>query len=409
MEYIIVGGGLAGIAAARELERHKKDYLLIEAGPCLGGRVGTDFENGFILDHGFQIILDSYPELNSHLNLEELDMRPFHKSAILMKNYRRYCLWKAKDLYLAWKDGLFCLRDLIAFVKLAFRILGKDPESLMNRDKTSVASQLKELGFSKEIRQSFWNPFLSGIFLDNSLNVSGGMLMFVLRMLWDGTACVPKGGMKVLVDRLAESIPKDKIRLNSEVRSVNSGSVTLSDKQELSAKKVVLCLDIFNAHRVMGVVSPPPGMGCTTLYFKAPKSPVSEPALIINSEDEGLLNHMAVMSDVSKSYAPEGQALIAATVLGTSSWGDNQDQLRDVVNLCKKWFGDEVGQWKLIKTSRILNAHPANTPDAFALKIKNFRISPKIFIAGDYLESPSIQSALRMGRLAAVEAVQAKD
>src|SRR5471030_892819 len=52
-EVVIVGGGAAGIAAAKRLAQAAIDYILVEARPRLGGRSWTVTDNsGFALDLG---------------------------------------------------------------------------------------------------------------------------------------------------------------------------------------------------------------------------------------------------------------------------------------------------------------------------------------------------------------------
>ncbi|MGE0565093.1 MAG: NAD(P)-binding protein, partial [Pseudolabrys sp.] len=52
-EVVIVGGGAAGIGAARRLHDAGVNYLLVEARPRLGGRAYTFIDrSGFPLDHG---------------------------------------------------------------------------------------------------------------------------------------------------------------------------------------------------------------------------------------------------------------------------------------------------------------------------------------------------------------------
>ena len=62
---IIVGGGLSGISAAKRLEKEGLRPILLEASDRLGGRVRTDEVDGFLLDVGFQVVLNSYPEIPS--------------------------------------------------------------------------------------------------------------------------------------------------------------------------------------------------------------------------------------------------------------------------------------------------------------------------------------------------------
>eukprot|EP00897_Mesotaenium_endlicherianum_P000101 jgi/Mesen1/10091/ME000074S09433 len=56
-EVVIVGAGLAGLAAARALARASVPFVLLEASDGVGGRVRTDAVDGYLLDRGFQIFL----------------------------------------------------------------------------------------------------------------------------------------------------------------------------------------------------------------------------------------------------------------------------------------------------------------------------------------------------------------
>src|SRR5580704_8447195 len=53
VEVVVVGGGAAGVAAAKHLHRASVDCLLVEARPRLGGRAYTFVDpSGFALDLG---------------------------------------------------------------------------------------------------------------------------------------------------------------------------------------------------------------------------------------------------------------------------------------------------------------------------------------------------------------------
>lgn len=59
---IVVGAGVAGMSAARVLAEAGVYVTLLEASDGVGGRVRTDVVNGFVLDRGFQVFIEAYPE-----------------------------------------------------------------------------------------------------------------------------------------------------------------------------------------------------------------------------------------------------------------------------------------------------------------------------------------------------------
>ena len=60
-EVIIIGSGLSGLACALDLLKEGVSVQLLEQEDAPGGRVRTDSVDGFLLDRGFQVYLDAYP------------------------------------------------------------------------------------------------------------------------------------------------------------------------------------------------------------------------------------------------------------------------------------------------------------------------------------------------------------
>lgn len=75
---LIVGGGLAGLACAVRLHEAGRHVVLVESSNDLGGRVGSRFNKGFILDRRFQVYLSTYPEAAKFLDLEALHVLKEH-------------------------------------------------------------------------------------------------------------------------------------------------------------------------------------------------------------------------------------------------------------------------------------------------------------------------------------------
>lgn len=82
----IIGSGLAGLTAAKVLNENGLEFQVIEASDRIGGRVKTDEVEGFLLDHGFQVLLSSYPQVQKHLNLNELKLGSFSPGARIYAN-----------------------------------------------------------------------------------------------------------------------------------------------------------------------------------------------------------------------------------------------------------------------------------------------------------------------------------
>jgi len=61
-DVVVVGAGLAGLAATRRLVAEGLQVALVESGDAPGGRVRTDVLDGVRLDRGFQLFNPAYPE-----------------------------------------------------------------------------------------------------------------------------------------------------------------------------------------------------------------------------------------------------------------------------------------------------------------------------------------------------------
>ncbi len=58
---VIVGGGITGLAAAWELQQQGADYVLLEASPRLGGKIVTEYIDGFTIEGAADSFLTQKP------------------------------------------------------------------------------------------------------------------------------------------------------------------------------------------------------------------------------------------------------------------------------------------------------------------------------------------------------------
>ena len=237
--------------------------------------------------------------------------------------------------------------------------------------------------------ETFFAPFLRGIFLEERLTTSSRFLDFVLRAFSDGPAALPAGGMGAIATQLAEGV---NVRKGTGVATVGPHAVSLESGDQLRAGAVVVATS--------GLVDEPAhGWNAVTcVYYDAPSTPIPGPWLVVNGEG-GPINNLCVPSEAAPSYAPPGRALVSATILGAG-----EPDLEQVERQLRGWFGSSVADWRHLRTYRIPRALPAYPVGGFGEQ--PVRLAEGLYACGDHREHPSLNGALASGRRAA-EAVLA--
>lgn len=408
---VIVGAGLSGLACAQRLVQLGRQVKLIEAADAVGGRVRTDTVEGFRLDRGFQVLLDSYPALPDCLDLEALDLRKFEPGALVRIDggFRKMVdpLRRPGTLWQAITKPVVPYLDALRILKLVTRTLSRTPDQRIERtSNVSTRKYLKAEGFSDRAIQRFFAPFFGGVFLERDLATSARMLAFTFGFFATGHATLPASGMQAIPDQMAASLPPNYIRLNTRVESVESNGVLLETGERVATSRVVVAVDEPQAHRLLpaDVSEPRPWKGTTCLYFAAERSPLTEPLLVLDGNGTGPVNHLCVPSDLAPKYAPEGSSLISVTLKDAHADGD-ASAVSDVRQQLTEWFGSQVHSWRLLRAVSVPQALPAMTPESWPGGGFPRATASGIILCGDYLGPASIQTALASGR-AAADAVQ---
>jgi len=265
----------------------------------------------------------------------------------------------------------------------------RDPE-------TTSLRALQDAGFSVEMIDRFFRPFLGGIFLDPDLQTSSRMLNFVFRMFSLGKACLPAEGMEAIPRQLAAGLQPGSIHFGSQVIRVQSGSVTLANGETLHGQAVVVCVDGQTAADLLGDTISSAGQGTTCLYFSAPCSPIIQPILVLNGEGRGPINNLCIPTVAAPSYGPGGKSLVSVTVLSITN--DPPRLVAEVRQQLGEWFGTAVEKWHHVRMYSIPYALPAQFPPALSLPERPVRWQPGIYVCGDHRDNASIQGAMVSGR-----------
>jgi len=408
-DVIVVGGGLAGLCCALKLHQEGISFLLLEASDGVGGRVRTDRMEGFLLDRGFQVLLTAYPEARRVLDYKALDLRFFYPGALIRFGGRFH---KTADPWRHPLDGLrgaFSpvgnLGDKMKVGRLRRKTMEGSVEDLFSRPEATTLEALQEIGFSEKMIDRFFRPFLGGVFFDRELGISSRMFEFGFRMFSSGETALPGGGMGTIPNQIASRLPPASLRLNSRVELIQDRSVILSTGEKVTARTLVLGTEAPEAVRLLGEEKRPGSRSTTCLYFAAEEPPIHEPLLILNGEGQGPVNSLAIPSLVAPAYAPEGQALIAVTIIGLPALRD--DQLTEAVrSQLAKWFGPKVSAWRHLRTYWIRHALPLQVPPLPDPTAPVHPVRPGLYVCGEYGNPASLQWAMASGRKVA-EAVMA--
>lgn len=417
---VIVGGGLAGLAAATELNRRGDPFVLLEASDRWGGRLRSDRVEGFLIDRGFQVLQTAYPEAQVQLDYRALNLQTFQPGALIRRKGRFVEMsdpWRRPSGALASLfNGIGSLSDRWRLAKLRSRLVRQSIDSILSSPDQSTADFLSiTCGFSRDLIDRFFRPWFSGVFLESKLETSCRFFQFVFKMLAQGAAALPERGMQAIPEQLAAKLPADSLRLNTRVSGLTADSVRLADGQPLSAAGLVLATEGSTAARLLsesdlaGVPKPalqPTAFQSTVCFsFAAPKPPLPARMLILNGELAGPIAHLSIPSNIAPSYAPQGRGLVSVTAMTSSreqaaaSREPVRDQLRD-------WFGSQVEQWALIAESFVPEALPRQLPGNYQPTRAEYRLAPRLVRCGDYLGTASINGALLAGREAAQELVK---
>lgn len=401
-EVIIVGGGLSGLSCARELRKHGVSCLILEEKDRPGGRVKTDKVDGFLLDRGFQVLQTGYPEAQTALDYNELDLRRFPAGVAVRWNGKFHIIadpryHPANFLSTAFSPiGNF--KDRLGMLRLGRSVTRGTFEDIFTQPEERTIDFLQGWGFSEQFIHRFFVPFFAGACLDRSITASSRVLKYIFRVFSSGDAALPAFGMEDIPKQLASSLPKETIRLNSKVESVSSGLVTLADGSCLQAKMIVLATSRPVVEKLLKVPHFGSSRRESCLYYSCDwKTPFNNPFLVLNGDNSGPINNLAFPSLVAPHYAPEGKTLVTAVVLGEEHRGD-PDLESKVRTQLLQWFGDGMNDLRHLHTYQIEDALPNQDPPTANPYTLPDIITSTIRVCGEYQSLPGTQWALLSGR-----------
>lgn len=396
----IIGAGISGLIAAKILEQEGYEPIIIEASDRVGGRVKTDELEGYLLDHGFQVLLDAYPKAKEHLDFEALELQKLKPGAIIFSNGKAQTIGDPlRDLSLLWPTLLISVgtfSDKLKILKLNTKLKKKSINSIFASETSATLNYLKAKGFSDEIIANFFKPFFSGIFLEPDLKTSSRMFEFVYKMFGEGLAVLPKNGIEAISKQLKAQLHKTTFLFNSKVKQVNDTNIELEDSSLINTHFTIIATE---AHALIPNLNKQQQAwkSCYNLYFEVDKRSIDKAIIGLISDKEALINNIFYPTCVKTASKGEKE-LLSVTVVKFHQLSENE-----LVEQVKA----ELKTYCNIETSRFLKAYHIKKalPDIeevhYDISPTETQLKPTIYLAGDYLLNGSLNAAMLSGERAA--------
>ena len=373
MSSVVIGGGLAGLSAALTLQNAGEEVEIFEGSDNVGGRLRSDYVDGFILDRGFQLINSGYPEIKSLGVVEEIDFVKSDRTIDIVTPFGVQSIGDPRlHLLQGLRSPLGSFREKIAFLTFmgSRKLQGKNLEEALLEEGTL------------NLYHNLLKPFLTGVFLSSPAHVDAIYGQEIIKSFIVGDSGLPIAGVGVLAEAIAARI--ENIHLNSPI----------SDLAQFDGRSIIVATDYKSASKLLGIKSSLSFASSFTWYHSVPAGLITSKRLRVSSAESPLVNSIA-LSNLIPSYAPLDRTLVSTTTLIKLE----KDEIRDHLS---RFWSIAPENFDLIKSYEIRDALPIFSPNNVTAASSS-KVRDGIYRAGDYLTTGSQNGALLSGRLAAQE------
>jgi oxygen-dependent protoporphyrinogen oxidase len=383
-DVVVVGGGIAGLTAARALREAGRDALLLEASNRYGGVIRTETTGGFVVEAGPDAILAQKPEgldLCRALGLADrlIPTSPAMRTIFVLRRGRLHALPEGMMLAVPTRIGPFLRSGLFSWPgKLRMGLDLLRPRGGTGEDE-SIASFVRRR-FGTEAVERLGEPLMAGIHAGDperlSIRATFPRLVALearhrslIRGTWAAARGAPastgsafyslSGGLGELVDALVASLPVARRRTSAALTRLESREggtlLTLADGTTVAAQAVIVAVPAPAAAPLLAPLSPAAGEALASIpfassatialgYARADVAHRLDGYGFIVPRGEGLrCTACTFVSTKFPGRAPEGHVLLRAFVGGTRDPGVLDLPDPELVALARRELGPLLG------------------------------------------------------------------
>lgn len=427
---VVVGAGIAGLAAAYHLKRAGYNPIVFERAEKVGGRMATDVVGDFTIDYGAQFFYDNFSLLPSLIR--EVDLAPKFiqgGQTLSMLKGGKCRAFRADDLLSPLESGILGLGAWLRFGFLGYGRLATQTKSLPGNDITAW-TQYDDLDgdtwsrsyFGRDVADYVIEPQSNAFYFQHPREMSRVVPLVTSSLMYfkRGKYSTLVGGIDVLPRRLAAELD---VQLDSPVRSLSiaaSGIEVATDRETVIADRVLLAATASVSRALYREPSPIERELLATSYsstlvvaFATQDSYRVSPELadlngiLMPEKERSPL--VAITNERTKERTRVGNgelflAFFSATE-GSKRLGQPDEEIVAVaLQETEKYLSGLSAHLRFTKVYRWREA-VARTPVGRARNVAQYRSgvnrSTRVFLAGDYMGLPYTDGAAETGQWAA--------
>jgi oxygen-dependent protoporphyrinogen oxidase len=427
-DVIVIGGGIAGVAAALRLKDRGLDPLVLEAESRVGGRMTTDRVNGFVIDRGVTLLGNGFVRMRSlvrRLGLSPLVGKGSFSVGIQdAAGCRGYRSGRFEDLLF---DRGISLRARVACLRFGFDLLRHHRALVHGRstltgslDGDDARTYFKRIG-GEEVFERIFRPGLNGP-VGGSVETSSRVIL--MQVIWNllvrGQWTLTDG-----VDRIPETIASQ-VRVLTEARGLHveqraKGVQVEADvkgkQQTLRARAVIFAIP---GQLVPGLCPELPEELRETLA-RTQYSRIANAAVALSKPPSVPYAGYAFTPDVvpgaeiemehlrAPNRCPEGTGMASVFLWNTPEFprldADDESVKQQASEIVERTFPECRGRVLFVHLVRwnigIAQFPPGRLREMTALRKRLAAWNSPFDLCGDYLDGLSSEGALRTGEEAA--------